>query len=668
MSLARIRPALLAVLAALLLAAGLAPAQANASEDSGTASEAATITTVLHPGWNMVGWVGPATPTSELFEELPALRRVSAWDAGENAYLRAFRGRHNELPSLTTGVGLWLHLGGDAAVEWTRPVSGEAVLLSLRTGQNLVGWTGEDGTPIADAVGRFGDAFVRAWRWDAQAQRYDHYRPGRDDTNTLAELQRGDALWVNLTSEARWWQPGVARPRFEFTEDVPAEERQAVREALESARAVFAERFGVYTADFDVYLGADRCHSGSSITLTRTCGSIPWIVAHEYFHVLQSHTTPGAHGPTWLVEGSANYAHTVYGGVVDQDSTADEFLRKSRWSSIIQLARATVELSTIETYADFHAVDAEPLNYELGFLAADWLAGRAGEISLIEYYRLLASHDSWESAFESAFDIGLADFYPTFEAYRSEVAPPLPHLTDDAVRPVVVFLGDVPAEVGTAFKSEVDSVHTFLSERFGARGTEYTLYLGANPEAAEATYERLVRSERGGCSVSSAGWIVHVLPCEHDLTASTYIGISFSSLFHDHAYGDHPLWLIVGGQIYVKASYRAADDSAWYADEARRHAEVTSQSPIRLHQLVDGEGWNAIGYDKGSSLAFLAVDWLTRRAGDRALFEYHGGLPPRPPRYQDPDPWQDAFEQAFGLTIEDFYEQFEAYRASLVTR
>ena len=32
--------------------------------------------------------------------------------------------------------------------------------------------------------------------------------------------------------------------------------------------------------------------------------------------------------------------------------------------------------------------------------------------------------ETWEEAFESAFGIGVDEFYEEFEAYRAEVAPP----------------------------------------------------------------------------------------------------------------------------------------------------------------------------------------------------------------------------------------------------
>ena len=56
MRLRHARPALLAVF---LLAAGLTPVRASASEPADETAEAGTIVTWLQPGWNMVGWIGP---------------------------------------------------------------------------------------------------------------------------------------------------------------------------------------------------------------------------------------------------------------------------------------------------------------------------------------------------------------------------------------------------------------------------------------------------------------------------------------------------------------------------------------------------------------------------------------------------------------------------------
>ncbi len=117
---AHLRRALLAALALLVLGVGVAPAHAVASSDPAGTSEADTITAVLYPGWNMVGWVGPSTSTSELFDAIPALRQVSAWDAEEQAYQHALRRRYSDLPTLTGG---W---GRGCFSTATRPSSGPA--------------------------------------------------------------------------------------------------------------------------------------------------------------------------------------------------------------------------------------------------------------------------------------------------------------------------------------------------------------------------------------------------------------------------------------------------------------------------------------------------------------------------------------------------------------
>ena len=116
MTVSHLRYPLLAALAALLLAtaAGSPSRVAAASEPD----EADTITTVLYPGWNMVGWLGPTTPISELFEALPELERVSAWDTTEQRYQRRTR---NSIPrfglrQVTRGMGLWFQMDADGPV------------------------------------------------------------------------------------------------------------------------------------------------------------------------------------------------------------------------------------------------------------------------------------------------------------------------------------------------------------------------------------------------------------------------------------------------------------------------------------------------------------------------------------------------------------------------
>ena len=601
----------------------------------------------------MVGWIGPATPTSELFEEIPALERVSAWDADEQRYRRATRASSEELSTLTPGMGLWLRLGGDATAVWTRSVSGEAVLLSLRTGWNLVGWTGDDGTPVEEAVARFGDALVHAWRWDTDAQRYEHYHRGSGNTEP-PELSRGDAVWVELTRNVRWWQSGTGRAEFVFTDGISPEQRSEIREGMANVMAFFAERYGAYAPELTVSVSDTQPGCWARPGFVKLVESFLVCPVHEYFHVLQFALAEGRPwGPEWLTEGSATYFEEAYeeGGL--------EF---RRWI-------APASASHIASIRNPGAAHPSRLNYHLGFLAADWLVDHAGEPSLLNYYRLLPSSDSWEEAFASAFDLTTDEFYDAFEAYRAEVAPPLPHLTDDVVRPVALSVGNVPVHIRDAIQSEMDDVHTFLVERFGADPSEYSVYVGSDWDAVAHHASRLAvnrwwddRVRRlslplqwdYGCSIGVTNWIIHSLNCGQSLDHKSYINAHIRILLQDKDQLDpQPLWIEAGGGMYVDLTYRSA-----YDDEIVWYTTLAAQSTVPLAQLGAEEDWAATDGEEKWALSILAVDWLLRRAGESALFEYFRLLPPL-------DTADAAFESAFGLTLEEFYEQFEAYRETL---
>ena len=187
--------------------------------------------------------------SAPLPERLPARRTVRPDPARDGPPCTG------EFAALTTGAGLWLYVVGGASVEWVHEPYRDSVLLELRAGRNLVSWTGRDGVPAARAFARLRAPFVRASRWNAEARRSEEYRYGRSIAeNTLLELRRGDAFWVELTSDARWWQPGAAPSPVEFLGDVPAAVQDRIRRWVDETQAVFAELWGIET-DFASYVG-----------------------------------------------------------------------------------------------------------------------------------------------------------------------------------------------------------------------------------------------------------------------------------------------------------------------------------------------------------------------------------------------------------------------------
>ena len=443
MPLRRFGLATVALLVAFVLGAGWA----SASEH-----EAGTLTTQLQPGWNMAGWLGPDAPVSELFEALPALERVYAWDSAHERYQRALPNTTplHGLRRLKTGMGLWLRVGGDSAVEWTRPVSEGHVLLSLPAGRHLVGWTGRDGEAFADTAGRFGDALIEASRWNAETQQYDRYRSDVEDSaNTLLELNRGDAMWLDLADDRRWWQSGLAGATFEFRGELSEEQQASLQEDMAGVVTFFAERYAIEPPEFSVLYDPNlEVFAGAyPRQILVSTGALEYLLrevtlAHEYFHILQRHFGGGLRSPAWMTEGAATYA----GGLLERAgwSKSGETLRRERWWASRGVTEALDDLELIRLF-----YPGEAPVYSLAAMAVEWLEGRAvtagdeaaeatmapaeggwpdsftDAATYIRYYRLLPSAEDWEEAFEEAFGIAPDDFYEAFEAYRDALYPSL---------------------------------------------------------------------------------------------------------------------------------------------------------------------------------------------------------------------------------------------------
>ena len=513
---ARIAP-LAAALAVLALAAALAAPRA-AAEDPPDAEAASTVTTTLRPGWNMAAWLGEDAPVQALFDAVPELDYAKAWDA-ETQRERGARPRsilRNGLTRLTTGMGLWLRVGGDAPVEWTREASAGSVLLELREGRNRVGWTGRDGVPAAEAFARFGGNLVAASRWNAETQRHERYRPGApEDANTLRALRRGDAIEVELTSDARWWQSGTARTKFEFLGGVPEQRQAEIRAETAEVLAFYAERYGIVPPEFTILVdpALDIVASAAArlIRIGRHAVDYPLIggtIAHEYTHVLQ-HYMQRSSSPAWLIEGQATYAEGLFFQSRGDRTGAGQ--RAQWWLRALDVIPSLRDLARRDPfYAGGEAA------YALGALATEWLvtqveareAGQSGAAALpdsdfaaplpehdshIRYWENVPSPDRWREAFEATFGITVDEFYDAFEAYRAEIVASRtpPHLIDDREGPALMFLGDMPEAMRAEIEAELDRVHRFYTERFETVPAEFSIFVGTD---AETVAQRRLRT------------------------------------------------------------------------------------------------------------------------------------------------------------------------------
>ena len=684
----RFHRVLLAALAALVLCAGLGPARAAASDDSADTSDVTTITTVLHPGWNMVGWVGPTTLVSDLYDSLPALRLVSAWNASMQQYQRLRRTGVSSSYPLLPGDGLWLYVDGTATVEWSQSLSDDRALLELRAGRNLVGWTGDDETPVGDAVARFGEAVERVWHWDAAEQEYRLYHP-KATTNSFSELNRGDAFWIYLSRDLSWWQSGTGRTEFVFKGDIPPELRASFLEEMGSIITFFAERYGIEPPEFTVFVDSNSPWSaaaGRDIWLHARYASSPSIIVVQYLSMLESHLghrSGPPFWPFWLSVGISQYAADLYQR--EREGRTYEDIRAGRVAGFWWHSPEPVDLGERRW-----TVGAAPAGVvSVGALAVEWLVGHAaayarevdfmplepGGLDLqgesdafIEYFRPQRSASTWEAAFKRMFGIAAEDFHDAFGEYLSALLDrSWPHRRDDRSAPVVVYLQDVPYQKQVEIDSVLRDAETFFSERFSVSGADYTLIVGAQDGKPLREAYRLLWGkdlDYGLCETNRAYVYLAALECLHTgQVIWRYQQVLFQQLIPSGPQGAPrtddgrdprgPRWFSVGVAAYMSGVHPLLTaDTEWSA--AVHRAKWTA---LLLSSMETYAGEQAVQERSAfDSLSFLAVWWLAEFSGERNIFEYYRLLP-------ESETWEEAFEGAFGRTVDDFYGVFEAYRA-----
>ena len=459
-----------AMLAALLLAIALANAQEPPESQTATR---------LEPGINLVGWTGEPTSVSQLFREIPQLESIWAWDAELDDWIVAGRDAPEWVGGLGrvwAGMGLRLILGGEEPFAWQRSTEPTSGLVELRTGWNLVAWSGADGAPIEQVAKGIGWSLRELRRWDAANQRWTTWTSPERSTQLIGAsatdqgatgeeadpvtVRRGEALWINVARSVNWLQPTDILPRLIFPGGASDALQTRVREDLESVLAFFGQQYGIQAdPDFTIYVAKDvealiqaykddgeesyqgweglralwnsaSGWAGGRIVVKQaswpedlSTSDISWArytLTHEYFHILQRQLSH-LWASQWLVEGTADW---VEGGhqVLDGERALED-LREREQSEIS---------SRTPTLRSAESSNAQ-WQYTLGWLAIDRLTTAAGDESYLEFWRRLASTEigphgrwtsrpDWQTAFQETFDVPVSSFYADFDAWQREQA------------------------------------------------------------------------------------------------------------------------------------------------------------------------------------------------------------------------------------------------------
>ena len=434
---ARLRIAVPASIASLLLLAVIRPASAAADDD--------TITTTLYPGWNLVGWIHEETPAREVFEELPELEVI------QGGPLVGAEGSEDAGPveQLQMGRGYWFRIRDGDAVEWVRPATDANRRFQLEPGRQLVAWAGRSDIELVDAIAGLAEHLTIAQRWIAAEQRSLAWLPDASlQTTDIPPLRRGEAIEVTLTEATEWLQPSGVYHRVAFAgglqHQLPDDFRETVEADVAWVVELFASRFAweMETRRLTVRIATTpealaRLQSRQRAT-TNAWARSPvtragvneivmsagfWtigyslgtgssyarsILAHEYFHIAQfelagpaRHRTPG-----WLTEGTATWLGQGLLGRLPTVSDA-QF-----WTTELNLATR------------FRPSDPA---HALGVAALTILIERSGTETVIDFWRNLAPRKgvarSWQTAFRETFGLSSQEFYELFYEVRR------PHFT-----------------------------------------------------------------------------------------------------------------------------------------------------------------------------------------------------------------------------------------------
>ena len=467
-----VRASLLALFALIgcALAIDLARAQSPTAETG----------TTLRPGVNLVGWTAEPTPVSQLFREIPQLESIWAWDAELRDWIVAGRGAPEWLGGLGRvwpGMGLRLVLGGDQPYLWQRSTEPTRGLVKLRTGWNLVAWSGADQTPINDAVKGIGWSLRTVRRWNPATQQWTSWTSpertaqliaagsadqGADDS-PMPGIRRGEALWIEVARAVNWLQPTGILPRLVFPGGASQQLQARVREDLESVLAFYRTQYGIQAdPDFTVYVakdvdaliqaqkddGEDIDEADAASTRALWAGATGWagsqivvkqsswpddlatdeiawvryVITHEYFHILQGQLRgERASASRWLAEGTASWIDSRHTALDKQQPLSGPYK-----GLLSQITYDTPTLrSTENDNANWH--------YTLGQLATDRLATDSGQDSAIEFWRQLApteigshrrwiSTPDWRAVFHRVSSQPISEFYADFDAWQHEQA------------------------------------------------------------------------------------------------------------------------------------------------------------------------------------------------------------------------------------------------------
>jgi len=253
--------------------------------------------------------------------------------------------------------------------------------------------------------------------------------------------------------------------------------------------------------------------------------------------------------------------------------------------------------------------------------------------------------------------------------------------------PVWVFSDDLPQETQAEIRDAVALAAGWLEQNTGTRAKSVTVFAYTNVDALAQAHSEwfdipgsfAVTRERflGGGAEAGAGaifiyttgpvWLSMLSRSDrYGVVAHEYFHVAQSLLHkrypedfaipHDQVRSQGPAWLVEGSANYV--AHRVLADNGLLDYAAVRASAIADarSSAVPLNAMESNTGFASVG-NLQWPISELAADFLVQQTGVPALLSFWDAI-------GRGSAWKDAFQSAFGQTVDSFYAGFEAYRRS----
>ena len=216
--------------------------------------------------------------------------------------------------------------------------------------------------------------------------------------------------------------------------------------------------------------------------------------------------------------------------------------------------------------------------------------------------------------------------------------------------PRAEFVGEFTSDKQAELRALIDSVVSFFIERTGIAVPGLTFQFGSGRASVGSYGDELIYLQEP----FTAGAHEHTHAVQEYLATIEENGRSGHVEVRYRDNQIHPAWLREGVANYWSHRYHDETSEQTYDGRIRADIRAVRRVPTRLRDI---ERDMKIGGDAPAnySLGTLAINWLIDRVGESSIMDFYRERPSHPD-------WRAAFRAVFGMSVDDFYDAFEAYR------